>query len=568
MLYLRQVRSVQKIINSIILSTCVFSTLAFTPFINLDPVSPVKMAILGTSSTAILITLIISNSLTTKWKKDLIFYLLITNLILIWTFNGANKVEQFYGTIGRNYGLLSQFSLVVISFASMKFYSPTLSTNLKKYLIVAGGINMTYGTLQLMGEDFVSNWTTTYADSTRGFFANPNQYSSFTAMAAVASLSNVLKKKRSFSEQMGSIIYLIIAIMHLFFSKSTQGPVVFAVSTLFLGFTYLKINSFGKIFLRVYLFAFLMILTWAILDIFQKLPWKSILYSSTVPIRGDYWRAGIKMGLDHPILGVGLDKYLEWYRISRDSVTFSRPSSAEVSDSAHNLFIDYFASGGLPLFLIFTILNLLVIWKILRIIKNIQNYDQSVLGLMLIYLSYLMQSIISPIHLGMAIWGWVAIGLLLGFDTRILVTNKSKTDKHDLKNPISEPVVKIQRKFIPLILLTFFLGVYISSSFMIQDMKFRNSIKANSTANRVYDSAYYWPKSASRMAQASWLLYKNNEKDKSLKIALDAVKYSPNNYYAWLVLASRTDLNSKLDFEVSKNINRLEPRKDGIILLK
>ena len=70
------------------------------------------------------------------------------------------------------------------------------------------------------------------------------------------------------------------------------------------------------------------------------------------------------------------------------------------------------------------------------------------------------------------------------------------------------------------------------------------------------------------MAQASWLLYENNFKEKSLKIALDAVEYSPNNYYAWLSLYSRTDLDPVLKEEVLKNISRLEPRSAGIILLK
>ena len=53
-------------------------------------------------------------------------------------------------------------------------------------------------------------------------------------------------------------------------------------------------------------------------------------------------------------------------------------------------------------------------------------------------------------------------------------------------------------------------------------------------------------------------------KDKSLQLALDAVKYSSNNYYAWLVLYSRPDLNKELTEEAKKNINRLEPRPKNI----
>lgn len=561
-------KKAERLVSRIVVSTCAISALVFTPFINIDPVAPPKMAVLGTSSLVLLLIVLFSGNLFLRLKVNFIYLLLILNLILIFAFSGANKVEQFYGTIGRNYGLLSQLSLAIICLASTMYYSPAFVANFKKAVILFGGINMAYGTIQLMGEDFVSNWTTTYANSTRGFFANPNHYSSFTAIAALASLSNIFIKKRPKSEQFGSFTYIFISIIHLYYSKSTQGPIVFGVGSLLLILIFLKTNSYKKTNLRLFTVATTVTLVIAILDIFQKLPWKSVLYSSTVSIRGDYWRAGINMGLNHPFFGVGLDKYLDWYRISRDNVTFSRLSSAEVTDSAHNMFIDYFAWGGFPLLVVFLILNLLVLRKILMLILSQQSYDKNISGLIVIYIAFLMQSLISPIHLGMAVWGWVAIGLILGF------TNNANTNKEfNRKIEVSDKVEfqsrrKYSIKIISIFSISTILAMYISSAFMIQDMKFRSAIKQNSTVGRVYNAAYIWPKVGSRMAQASWLLYKNNEKVMSLKIALDAVKYSPNNYNAWLVLASRADLDIALKEEVLRNISRLEPRSTGIILLK
>jgi hypothetical protein len=80
----------------------------------------------------------------------------------------------------------------------------------------------------------------------------------------------------------------------------------------------------------------------------------------------------------------------------------------------------------------------------------------------------------------------------------------------------------------------------------------------------MYNAAYIWPKSSTRMAQASWKLYINGSTDKSLEVALDAVRYSPNNFYGWMVLYSRSDLDENLRKEVEKNINRLEPRANNI----
>jgi hypothetical protein len=136
------------------------------------------------------------------------------------------------------------------------------------------------------------------------------------------------------------------------------------------------------------------------------------------------------------------------------------------------------------------------------------------------------------------------------------------------KEKIINENVGFSSKFTTMIIASSIIGILVSSLFMIQDMRFRSAIKQNSTADRIYSSAYIWPKAGTRMAQASWLLYRNDFKEKSLKIALDAVKYSPNNYSAWLVLYSRTDLDPELKVEVLKNISRLEPRSAGIILLK
>jgi O-antigen ligase len=47
----------------------------------------------------------------------------------------------------------------------------------------------------------------------------------------------------------------------------------------------------------------------AIAGILNKGPLASFLYSYTVDLRGEYWKAGINMGLANPILGVGVDSY-------------------------------------------------------------------------------------------------------------------------------------------------------------------------------------------------------------------------------------------------------------------
>ena len=143
-------KNAEKLVSKILLSTCAITTLVFTPFINIDPIAAPKIAILGTVSSALLIVLLFSNKLIFKVKTNYIFLLLILDLLLVYYFSGANKVEQFYGTVGRNFGLLAQLSLVVICITSANYYSLEIIKNFKKLLIIVSGINMAYGTIQLL----------------------------------------------------------------------------------------------------------------------------------------------------------------------------------------------------------------------------------------------------------------------------------------------------------------------------------------------------------------------------------------------------------------------------------
>jgi hypothetical protein len=302
----------------------------------------------------------------------------------------------------------------------------------------------------------------------------------------------------------------------------------------------------------------------AVLDIFQKVPWKPYLYSSTIETRGDYWRTGISMGQNHPIFGVGLDKYLEWYRSSRDSVTAARPYANEVSNSAHNIFIDYFAWGGYPLLIMYSLLQLYIIAKLIKIVINVKRYNSDSLVVLMIFTVYFLQSLISPVHLGFAVWGWIANGLILGWK---LEKNDEKFEismKRNLKTNQSEVFVNQKTKTISFFFLGITVGALISTPYLIQEVRFINGVYGEKSYAQMYNAAYIWPKSSTRMAQASWKLYINGSIDKSLEVALDAVNYSPNNFYSWLALYSRSDLDENLKKEVEKNIQRLEPRENNV----
>ena len=551
--------------SRIIPHICGIITISYTPFTSIDPTSPVKMAILGTCAFAFLFILFFTYPIELKSNNRalLIILIFVFDLLLVFFLSPENKVEQFYGAISRNFGLLTQISLAIFFLVSALFSSPNLISKFKRSILIYGSINIIYGYLQIIGEDFVKNWDTTYANSARGFFANPNQNSSFTALVALVSLSNLLNQKRKITEHFGSISFSIIALINIYFARSIQGYLILIVGIMLLFLLFLRQNKIYSKYLIPAVLAEISLGFLAILDLFQKVPWKSFLYGSTVEARGDYWRAGIEMGRENPFFGVGLDKYLEWYRIYRDDIAAARPYASEVSNSAHNIFIDYFAFGGFPLLFIYILIQLLVIFKLIKIIKLNPGYNSELVTLILIFSAFSLQGLVSPAHIGFNIWGWVTMGLVMGWKF-------NQSDQSQIKIKPSNNVLKVDNdmpsklRVIMVLIPGLLLGSLTASSYLVQEARFRNGVYGVKTYQEMFDAAYIKPKSSYRMAQASWKLYINGSKDKSLKLALDAVLYSPNNYYAWLVLFSMSDLDPGLTEEVKRNIERLEPRPGNI----
>ena len=548
---------------------CVLITISFTPFLNRDPVNPIRMILIAVLG-AILFSVILISYKRFKDKYSLVLFLLLflLDLFLVYFFSGANRIEQLYGTIGRNYGLVTQVSLIIICIASYVFSTRDFINRFSKTIILASGINMAYGTMQIMELDPVKNWSI-WNGLAIGFFGNPNQYSSFTAIVASVVFCKILIPGRGMSEQAGSIAFILFSIFSLFFADSTQGWAILAVGIVASITIKLMISSRKKLFSKLFITCVLISSAISVLDIFQKVPWKPLLFSETVTYRGDYWRAGVTMGLEHPWFGVGLDQYLNSYRVSRDALTASRSVSQEVSDSAHNLFIDYFAFGGIPLITIYILIQILVFLKIVNIIKRSATYDSGTVALIVAFFGFFLQSLISPVSLSVIVWSWVATGLILGLPTdRGVIKVDMKKNKGDLGITENSNFQHTKFSVFLICLISSVIGIVISSPFLIKDMNVRNAFKPNSTISAVYNSAYIWPKYATWMAEASWLLYYNGEASKSLKIAQDATKYDPNNYLAWLSLYSRTDLDPALKKIVEENILRLEPRKENIIKAK
>jgi hypothetical protein len=382
-----------------------------------------------------------------------------------------------------------------------------------------------------------------------GFFGNPNFQASFMGISATAALAYCLQKSKWSLWRTIWLSYIPLSLYVVFSSKSQQGYLVFAAGASVV--IYLWIKSFNKLskLKPIYLFICLIGVVVVILDILQKSPWQSILYKPSVTFRGDFWRTGWQITQGNPIFGVGLDGYRDSYRLYRDQITAERNPTAMV-DSAHNVFLDISSGGGFPLLLIYCGLIALVLISIVRVIRREKDFNFAFSGVAGAWVAYLAQSVISINQIGLAIWGWVLSGVIIGYEIKTRKVSPSIT----VRNPTIERAV---------IYFGLIIGVAVSLPQVLADGQFRSTVKAGDVV-KIEQNLDHWPQSVIRMNVATQIFIDGGFANRALVISQKAVKLNPRNFEAWekIYLNPESDENTKT--QALSKMRELDPFNPNI----
>jgi hypothetical protein len=245
-----------------------------------------------------------------------------------------------------------------------------------------------------------------------GTLGNSNFVSALLGMASIASFALVLQNSKSLGLRVLLLVSLSVSIFVIFESKSSQGLLIFVIGVTLVLYSRYKYN-FSFVWRKGILsFAFLSTLIGGF-GVINVGPLASILYQPSVTFRGDFWNAGLRMSMDNPMFGVGLDAYGDWYRSSRSEVATFRQGVDVTSNSAHNVFLDMLANGGIPLLLSYSIIVLLVIKSCIHTLRILKSYEPYSIALISCWVGFLIQSIISINQLGLAVWGWIMGGAII-----------------------------------------------------------------------------------------------------------------------------------------------------------
>ena len=289
-------------------------------------------------------------------------------------------------------------------------------------------------------------------------------------------------------------------------------------------------------------------------------PLASYFYKASLQARGFYWRAGVKMLINHPFFGVGMDGFGDWYRRSR-SEDYLAHGFLSVSDTAHNVFIDIASNGGFPLIALYCAIVGLVIVSITRVVKRSNGFNVYFVALVGAWVAYQSQSLVSINQLGLALWGWLTSGLIIGYElntweAEVRQSNLSQQKKRGKTAKISD------RALPPATMVSLFAGLLVGALVALPPIvaatQYYKALQSGNPTS-IEAAAYLTPFDRSRFLQVAATLRDNKLEARAIIVIRAAAAKYPDSFDVWSLWASIASSAPADVANAKKQMKRLDP---------
>jgi hypothetical protein len=531
-------------------------TLLVTGFANYDPVNVPKMFLMSGIAFATFF-LLLHSGVRSQWKENRylisLWLIFISSGVFSLFVSQAPWTQNFYGTFGRSTGFLTYISLSLLLLTAASVRKSTTYDKLVLGLLFSGIANVFLCALELAGIN-IFGFNNIYGNIL-GTFGNPNFISSFLGMFIAIYLSYVFKPDAPQIARLAALPLLALAFYEIVDSKSIQGLFVTGIGTALVGFFVVR-QHLKKTYLQIsYLLTVSIAGLAAVLGALQIGPLTKYIYKTSISLRGEYWAAGLDMGNGHLLGGVGFDTYGDWYRRARSASAMILPGATTVSNSAHNVNIELFASAGITLLTPYLLFNFYAGYLALRTVVKMKSYNGTYYALVTGWVCYQAQALISINQIGIAIWGWVLTGALIGH-SKILRT-REVVQSHSAK---SQSNAKVQTASISIVsAIGMATGLALAFPAYYADVSWRTALKSSS-AESVEASAKRWPLDSYRLANAALLFEQNKFPNQAYEMGKLGIKYNPYYFDAWKVMLNISLSTPEEKKYATSKMHELDPR--------
>jgi O-antigen ligase len=512
-------------LKKIVIGAIVIS-LATTPWVSSDALIIPKIIIL-TCLAAFLLPSLFKNYklfLVNKNVKTLLTFsmLFITHMILVMIISNAPFEQEFFGVTGRGLGFITYFSLIVLMLYTAIHIKNSDVPKVFYGLLIACSLSSIYSIFQFFNIDF-SDWRT-QTNGIIGTIGNPNFQSSFIAVAFVPTMVYLWSKRYKY--------FLIsffssILLFTLYICESTQGYIALsaAIACFILAYLfYQKSKTIFVVTLVSTVFAGLV----AIAGMLNKGPLSYYLYKVSVRSRGEMWQTVSEMIRNNPTFGVGLDSLGDYSLMYQNEKTAN--GIAEYIDNSHNFLLQFAATGGILLALYYLLIILLTLFCFFIVQKRIGKFDRNLAALFAAWISFQMQSFISPAAIPTLVWNFIICGIFVGLSKSMSPSTES-IEKNLMKKSSNQQKISLNASGIVSVVLAFFLTFPLFNA-----DRLARQADTKKDALLAVRAAKTYPESVVRYNRLGAGLFGARLYDLSLDIGRSAVEFNPNSYQTWILI--------------------------------
>ena len=382
-----------------------------------------------------------SNKIFLSSKIQLIPWLIILSYGVIQLIHLDDLQHFLLGAFFRNGGLIALITLALIFTITVNLSNEAIDSFYKVFLGTSYGL-LIYGVFQI-SNILPYKESNQYQNSLTLTLTNPNFASAYLGIFISVFTIKIIALDRK-KLDLKNILILLLAVFFLYKTQSLQGYLIiifgwFLLSVIYRNKIKIFVFRFKKLsFVMVILFTTLMIIKFNFL-----VNW--LINNGSVRQRLNYWKLSIQIWQDNKVTGVGLENLRHYSTRYRDLPMVKQEGIFTAPDRSHNVVLDHFVNGGIftgALWLLFIIsISYLAFRNLIKFKEEVvlNNY----LLVIIIWFSYILQSLISVDHLALTVLGYISGGLIVGLNKKQSEKPHSNIVKSKLLTRINLAVLSI-----------------------------------------------------------------------------------------------------------------------------
>jgi len=465
-------------------------------------------------------------------------------------FNSESIGRALFGSADRNLGVITIFVYLLYFFTGKIIANQNSERVLRWGLIAIAGLqSLTVIFQKFIKPDNLNRFGVPEAPGVWGTFYNANPLSFFLGMVTPAIFIYLLFQRiQSFRSRLVLIFTLVLILLGLFWSGSSQGVIGFVtVSLIYVAKRFIpRVDTYFNLLMKI---IFVLITSTFFMAVaLLKIPNNSEVRSNPYLERLEIYKSSFEIFLNRPFFGAGIDNFQSMY----GQVTTT--TDLKLVDNAHSLPLQFLSTQGL---IGFTLFVSIILWTFSKK-RNQDVVTESEWGFWQgIFFSYVVIGTIGIDHPVIGSVAFLSAGILYG---------KSRTQKHeiDLRLKIgNKPDFSAFFRLLAVLLSTMslmFVLPEIRTSVAVYELS--NERISTQEFNAIVDSEYKKIQNARLLLVLGQAMIAINERERANLIANKMLtSFSDDQRASVLLFAISDKWDDKIALEVGMNLrNKVFPR--------